>query len=57
MRIQKTCGTKPKARRCEAYPSGNLSEMDAAVVRSLKGEGKGKLPATYGTVRWNGVKL
>lgn len=59
MRIQKRSGVKAKGRACEAYPfaDGNLKEMDEAAVKSLSGEGKAKMPATYGKTRWNGAKV
>lgn len=55
MRIQKRSGRKPTGRRCEAYPFGDLNEVDDAATKSLSGEGKSKMTATYGKRRWNGA--
>lgn len=55
MRIQKRSGRKPTGRSCEAYPFGSLKDLDEAATKSLSGNGKNHLPATYGKKRWNGA--
>lgn len=54
MRIQRKSGRKPRGRACEAYPFGDLKEIDEAAVNSLRGHGRNHLEPTYGLTRWNG---
>lgn len=53
MRIQTKSGTKSSGHRCDGYPHGCLSEIDAAATRSLNGLGKNKMTPTYRKKRWN----
>ncbi len=59
MRIPRKSGKKPVGRACEAFPfpGGTLHAVDEGSTKSLQGDGKSKMAATYGKTRWNGSPI